>query len=56
MVKADLVMALIWKMTDQEQGKHMDVGLLQIHFTRMEIVMEWMMMIADHRPERVPVE
>lgn len=28
-----------------------DLGLLQIHLTQMVIVMEWMMMIADNRPQ-----
>ena len=28
-----------------------DLGLLQIHLTQMVIVMEWMMMTADLRPQ-----
>ena len=58
-VKADLdlMMALMWKMTDLEHRKRMqDLGLLQIHLTQTVIVMEWMMMIADHRPESIQVE
>ena len=50
------MMTLIRKMTDQEKGKHMDMSLRQIRLTQMVIVMEWMMMIADHRPESVPVK